>query len=143
MSRQTSLLNIVATTSLIAIGLKMSACSSTAKKEEAQPAKAPTASAATAAGATSKKAAKATNKSATAKTETAKADAGDAKSVTCKSGSTVREIAVVSKDGHCAVNYTKDGNTSEIATGALSGAHCKETQTKVKENLVKAGYTCE
>ncbi len=142
--------SLVLLTSVLALSL--GACSSKSKKADAPAAK-PAAAAATTAPAavTAKKGGKAVSKKAAAKTEAATAQPAakeaaakeSGSTVTCKSGSTVRELTVVTKDGHCAVNYTKDGATTEIATGALTSNHCKETQEKVKENLVKAGYSCE
>lgn len=142
------------TATFLALALTLAGCSSGSKKTDAK-ASAPAAAAASkpadkvADKKADKKAAKAAKsaekmaaKPADKKVEAA-AGASKGSTVTCTSGSVTRELTVVSKDGGCAVNYTKDGNTNEIATGSASSAHCKEVQEKVKGNLEKAGYACK
>jgi hypothetical protein len=72
--------------------------------------------------------------------EKAKAAATEA---TCKNGSVIRTLKVVKNGDQCSVEYTKDGATQEIATGAAGSAHCSDVATRVKNNLVAAGYKCE
>ena len=55
-----------------------------------------------------------------------KAASGDV--VTCTYGEIKREIILVQRDGGCAVEYARDGATSEIATGSATSTFCKEVQ---------------
>jgi len=68
---------------------------------------------------------------------------GETPLVTCVYGSTKREIAITKKDDGCAVTYSKDGNTSEIASGSATSSKCTDVQSTVRGNLEKAGYTCK
>jgi hypothetical protein len=63
--------------------------------------------------------------------------------VTCKLAKVERTINIVKNDDSCVVEYTKDGNKSEIATGNLTSTYCKEVQDRVRNNLAASGYDCK
>lgn len=62
--------------------------------------------------------------------------------VTCKIGSDVRTLKVIEKGDGKAVEYTKEGETSELATCNLSGEFCMNIVNRVKNNLEEAGWSC-
>lgn len=71
------------------------------------------------------------------------ADTPPGPSVICKYGSTTREITVVKNEEGCTVTYSKDGTSSEIATGSAASTKCEDVQSTVRGNLEKAGYVCQ
>lgn len=125
----------------VVFAASLAACSSSAKKST--PASAPVAAAATKSTPAAAKKSATTSKAAPATAANSAVATTEGSTVTCTSGKVQREITVAAKDGGCAVNYTKDGSTNEIATGAAGSSKCKDTQEKVKANLEKAGYTCK
>lgn len=64
-------------------------------------------------------------------------------SVVCNLGSSIREIAIVTDDDGCVLNYVKDGASSVIASGGPESTKCREVQEVVRSNLEKAGFACQ
>jgi hypothetical protein len=72
-----------------------------------------------------------------------KAKASEATSkASCKHGSDVRDLAIVTKGEGCAVTYTKHGETKELASAEHETNHCKEVLTKIRGHLETAGFSC-
>lgn len=117
----------------ISVALITTACSSTKKAETTAPAEKPAAKAA------ATKETKATAKSAAKETTAAE---GSSVSV-CTYGEVKREIKINQAADKCTVEYVKDGNTQEIASGASQSSFCGEIADRVKNNLTTAGYKCE
>lgn len=67
----------------------------------------------------------------------------NASEVICTYGEVKRELKVTRTSDRCAVEYTKDGATQEIATGTANSPFCTEVMDRVKNNLVSAGYQCK
>ena len=63
--------------------------------------------------------------------------------VTCIYGSVKRELKINQAIDKCTVEYVKDGNSQEIATGIVKSPFCVEIMERVKNNLTTAGYKCE
>lgn len=132
--------------SLITLGfIILSACATTKSQPNQKtnaPAAAPAAPAAETASA---------NDSGTASTKpakkshakTAKADSSDGSTVTCTSGSDTRTLAISDKDGGCALDYTKEGKSSTIATSHSGKDHCSEVEKKIQDKLATAGFSCQ
>ena len=86
--------------------------------------------------------AKATNAPTTAAKKSAPVASPGSK-ITCRYNDISRELVVDQSPDRCAVQYTKDGATQEIATGSAGSAYCQEVADRVKNNLVAAGYECK
>jgi hypothetical protein len=54
-----------------------------------------------------------------------------------------RELKVLRESGTCRVEYVKDGETKELASGQENSPICQEVFDRVKNNLVSAGYSCK
>ena len=54
--------------------------------------------------------------------------------VTCSYGDVKRELKVVQSPERCAVEYTKDGATQEIGSGAAGSTFCAEIVERVKNH---------
>jgi hypothetical protein len=65
-----------------------------------------------------------------------------ASKASCKHGSDVRDLTIVTKGEGCAVTYTKHGETKELASAEHETQHCKEVLTKVRGHLETAGFSC-
>ncbi len=63
--------------------------------------------------------------------------------ITCKSGDSVRTVAVLTSDKGCGVVYNKGGADKTIAIANYQLDHCDTVQSKVKANLEAGGYTCQ
>jgi hypothetical protein len=63
--------------------------------------------------------------------------------VTCVFGEVKRQIRVENANEKCRVEYVKEGQAQEIATGAMFSSFCNEIADRVKNNLTSAGYQCE
>ncbi len=66
-----------------------------------------------------------------------------AQALTCNSGSDKRMIEVKSEDGGCEVLYTKNGETSSIASAKYDLGYCSKIQDRIVTNLTNAGFKCE
>ncbi len=66
----------------------------------------------------------------------------DFRRLTCVKGKETRVLEVAKKDLGCALNYTKLGKTSEIASSSKGHKHCDDSQKKVSSKLESAGYKC-
>jgi len=111
----------------MALAISLTGCSS-AKKADA-PAAAPAVK--EAAAPVADKAAKSTPVASTA--------AGD---IVCEYSDIKRELKVVQNPDGCKTEYTKDGTTQEVATGAVGSNFCGEVANRIKGNLEAAGYKC-
>lgn len=63
--------------------------------------------------------------------------------INCVYGDIKRELKIVKTAERCTVEYTKDGATQEIGTGAPNSSFCAEIAERVKNNLAASGYKCE
>ena len=67
----------------------------------------------------------------------------DGDSIQCNFKKDIRMISVNKTDsGGCVVNYTKSGETKEIASSQKEGQHCNTVKNKVVTNLTEAGFSC-
>lgn len=74
----------------------------------------------------------------------AKVEGAAAEKITCTSGGDVRTLEMSSGDGKvCRLNYTKTGETKEVASGVSDTSKCNEIRDRIKGNLEGAGFKCE
>lgn len=71
------------------------------------------------------------------------ARASQSGAVICAYNSFNREISVVEKSSGCVVQYTKDGESSEIGRGYSGSAFCSSLVDRIKSNLESAGFKCD
>ena len=83
-----------------------------------------------------------TTKKTTQKVEPKSGESSSAGDVVCTTGDIKRTLHVTQSSEHCSVEYTKDGSTQEIASGAPNSSFCDEIVSRVKNNLSSAGYQC-
>jgi hypothetical protein len=94
------------------------------------------------------KGAKATSKAAPAKAtaapKAADSASGEGDSLECSSGADKRtlEVKKTSAAG-CELNYTKFGNTAQVASSGSGHEHCESVRDKIKTKLEAAGYSCK
>jgi hypothetical protein len=62
--------------------------------------------------------------------------------VSCRRGSDVRVIGLVSKDIGCELEYGKPGKGKKVASSAHGKKHCEDTRAKIRMHLEKAGFSC-
>ncbi len=75
---------------------------------------------------------------------TAKTEGVAAEKITCISGGDTRTLEMSSGDGKvCRLNYTKAGETKEVASAAADPTKCNEVRDRIKGNLEGAGFKCE
>ena len=69
---------------------------------------------------------------------------GDSKaSTTCTAGADTRTIQIVNPThGGCAVNYTKLGVETTVATAKADMGYCDRVAAKITSNLESSSYTC-
>ncbi len=62
----------------------------------------------------------------------------------CKLGKDSRAI-VIDKNGAngCIVNYTKNGETKQVARSQVGSTYCKEVAGRIQSNLANAGFACQ
>lgn len=86
----------------------------------------------------------ATSKAAAAPTVVQKPTAkSDGQKLTCTKGKDARVLEVVKKDKGCALNYTKAGKESAVASSVNGTKHCEDSQKKVSAKLEQAGFQCK
>jgi membrane protein involved in colicin uptake len=113
------------------LAISLTGCSS-AKKADAPAAAAPAAK--EAAAPTANKTAPKAKAAAVASTA-----AGD---IVCEYSDIKRELKVIQNPDGCKTEYTKDGATQEVASGAVGSNFCGEVANRIKGNLEAAGYKC-
>ena len=64
-------------------------------------------------------------------------------SVNCKIDNDERTIAVAQNGNGCVVQYTKNGETNDVATANNGNSHCKKVQENMVKNLTNAGFSCK
>lgn len=110
-------------------------CASQKKKDEANKA------------ATTTKEVKADAKGMTKKAETkvkeAAAATASATKVECKNGGDVRILEVRSKDKGCETAYTKAGQENVVGSSQNGTAHCEGIMNRIKDKLLAASFKCE
>lgn len=75
---------------------------------------------------------------------TAKTESAAMGKITCVSGTDSRDLEMTAADGKaCVLNYTKQGNTQEVASGVADTNHCNEVRDRIKGKLEAAGFKCE
>lgn len=109
----------------LVLPLAIAACGSSAKKEAKETAQ------------------KVEAKAGEAKNKAEKKAASSSADVSCKLGEEVRKLEVVKSESGCTLQYTKAGNTNEIASGGVGSEHCQNVSDKIKGNLESAGFKCE
>ena len=66
------------------------------------------------------------------------------KSTTCTAGADTRTISIVSPShGGCAVNYSKMGIETTVATAKADMTYCERVATKIETNLQSSSFTCQ
>jgi len=63
--------------------------------------------------------------------------------VVCTLDGLTREISVIENSPGCTVQYTKDGESSEIGRGSSESDFCPNLLNRVKGNLESAGFRCD
>ncbi len=63
--------------------------------------------------------------------------------VECTHGADSRALELREKLKGCEVGYTKNGKEAVVATSIKGNSHCEASMTKIKSNLVAAGFTCK
>lgn len=120
----------------------VTACGSSAKKDEAATTPTPTATATTPASETKTEKTKGEKKM-TRPTKAAVNTDPNAREVKCTSGSDERLLAISTVGEGCELKYTKAGETKTIATQVVGDGRCVEVLGNVKKNLEGAGFTCQ
>ena len=136
---------------VITLGAFFSACDTVPKKEDGKAADAKVDAKAKVDKKADTKADKKTTKKANFEDEdiskskpTAKTESAAMGKITCVSGTDSRELEMTAADGKaCVLNYTKQGNTQEVASGVADTNHCNEVRDRIKGKLEAAGFKCE
>ncbi len=63
--------------------------------------------------------------------------------VACKSAGDSRLIEIVEKKPGCGVHYTKQNESSEVASAEHDLQHCTEVFQRIRGRLEAAGFQCE
>ena len=79
---------------------------------------------------------------ATASTSTHASDISDLVKLSCARGTETRFLEVSQKGSGCALDYTKSGKMSAVATSAHGVKHCVDSQKKIRTKLEQAGFKC-
>ena len=62
----------------------------------------------------------------------------------CKLGKDMRVIAIDKNGANgCLVNYTKNGDSKQVARSQVGHTYCKEVATRIQSNLSNAGFACQ
>jgi len=62
--------------------------------------------------------------------------------VVCESGKDQRKLVITDVDKGCKLEYTKSGETKEIANQKNGKNKCEETLAHVKDKLEKSNFKC-
>lgn len=62
--------------------------------------------------------------------------------VVCRSGEEERRLELFKRDGGCALRYTKQGKSADVATSKSGTRHCKKALKKIKRRLKATGNHC-
>jgi hypothetical protein len=76
------------------------------------------------------------------KSSKASAEASSAK-LSCAQGKDNRTLEVTKTEKGCALEYTKAGTMSKVATSANGTKHCDDAQNKIRAKLEGAGFKCQ
>lgn len=60
----------------------------------------------------------------------------------CTKAGENRILEVIKKGPGCALEYTKDGRTSAVASSMHGTKHCNESRKKIRSKLELAGFSC-
>ena len=60
----------------------------------------------------------------------------------CQSGTDQRKLALTDVDGGCKLEYTKAGETKELATQKKGHDYCEKVQAKIKSTLESSNFKC-
>ena len=69
--------------------------------------------------------------------------AADEQKFSCTKAKDSRLLEVTKKGAGCALNYTKGGKDSEVASSKHGLRHCEKAREKIKGTLEKAGFECK
>lgn len=67
----------------------------------------------------------------------------NAEALKCENNGDQRELEIVSENGGCKLNYTKNGTASMVANQKAGDEKCKEIFDRIKGKLETSGYTCK
>lgn len=75
-------------------------------------------------------------------TANATATASEGGKLSCTKDGEGRQLEVAKVGGGCALNYTKAGKMSSVASSTHGTKHCVSAEDKIRKKLEKAGFTC-
>ena len=62
--------------------------------------------------------------------------------LSCIHGSETRFLEVIKKGNGCALNYTKAGKVTAVATASHGNKHCESSKEKIRMKLEKGDFKC-
>lgn len=62
--------------------------------------------------------------------------------LSCSHGSETRILEIVKKGNECALNYTKAGKVTAVATASHGSKHCNDSKERIRAKLEKGDFKC-